>query len=135
MLPVCGLGAHRKDVVLAADEDHATGNGGRSHQHLAYRVGGERFECRARLDDEHIAVFVGEVQLAISGHWRSGVRATVARETLLVDALAGLHLVCGHNAVVRTDIQQVAVSARRGLVGAAALLAPRDPFARLLTLL
>ena len=63
------------------------------------------------------------------------MRAAAAGEALLVDTLARLQAVCCHDAVIRTNIKQVAVTYRSRLVRAAALLAPRNPLVRLLALL
>jgi hypothetical protein len=56
--------------VQAAHIHHPSRQGRRGHQQLAHRVGGDVAELAAGGDDKHLAVFVREINLAVSGDGR-----------------------------------------------------------------
>ena len=54
-----------KQGVRASDIHDALRQGRRGHQRFAHRVRGKVFEGRARFDDEHLAVFIRQVDLSV----------------------------------------------------------------------
>src|SRR5437867_7492680 len=126
--PSTPLAPYREDVLGATNDDCAARNGGRCHQDLAHRVGGQELIRRTGLDHVHVAVFAEKVDFSISGDGRRAERAAGAH-ALLVQALPRLDVIRGQHAVDGEHIQLIAIDDRCGDVRSAAVRAPGDELA------
>jgi len=74
-------------VIASTNEEGAAGKGRCGHTHFIHDVVGQFFVFRTGLDDEHIAVFGNQIDLAIGSH-RRGRETNAATNPLLIMTFA-----------------------------------------------
>src|SRR5262245_24954218 len=76
----------RDQMVPAAEEQDAVGEGGGGQAHLAQGIGGEQLELRPGADHADVAILAGEVEPAGGGDGRGREAGGPRPQALLVEA-------------------------------------------------
>ena len=92
--------------VVGAEEQSAAGDRGGSQLTCVERVSGEDRRCLPGTEDDRFAILAHQIDLAVTGHGRSGVHAA---DSFLVSSFAGLGIGNREDADVTGHVEEAVV--------------------------